>query len=675
MSFERKTNSEEIFKRFSTLLDYSQKKGSLPADVYDNWARKDYNNENMDTEDEEERNTNKKFDRNIKTYCKFCSKFQLGRNLPQHLCSCLGVQVFNYFLKRDNPGRTQCECGKIFLKRDSKQHKCKKEKNVLIDCSYCKFNYSNHAKCEVRDIVTFLELNLKDFANKIILGDVINLAKFFHREIKEPSSKPSRRIYFTDEEYQKDNSDTLFKLNARDKFKKLQTDSNRRWYSYKGFYGPMKFLKENKFMIDKLFNAALLKEHNSMLKSCGFTKVKRPARKVYSFNSLKLKRKAKKKSLTLREEIEFEPDNYEHNQNKRVALLKDYKMDFPTMFSGLPKPTIEEYDEFLKWKSSFSSQCPIKETKSVKLYPIKIEAKENKIYDKVNLDIEHPYKIIHSCELKKTIVESFWQKEINGKKIEHNNEIQNLQMKFFNKHEVNDESDFLMGILKSFSEEDILNAYGAEKIKNWKEKQKICREIENNLNQEFNLKLKEKKNDFKKKLNKLKTLSDDELIRTNEIDYNIRMRIEKDEKITSIVKKLVLDHKLRRKEINNSGIPNNLKEIPWQGTFKRQFSDFKSSRKGINSILKASNRHITTIIKPIKKESQNTTSDKIISKLNWNFNFVKNCFVEPINIEEEDQKLKKKHKLKQLAKRFYKRQCLETSPLEDEILVPASPSR
>ena len=105
----------DVIDRFQSLCNYSDMKKKNMAEVYEKWISKPVNLEEAETENEDETKQVKKYDRKAKTNCKYCSKIILTANLSHHMESCVGIQVFNFFLGKNNTGRSTCQdCHKMF---------------------------------------------------------------------------------------------------------------------------------------------------------------------------------------------------------------------------------------------------------------------------------------------------------------------------------------------------------------------------------------------------------------------------------------------------------------------------------------------------------------------------------------------------------------------------------
>jgi hypothetical protein len=141
---------ENVTMRFQKFFKYKEDRQIHDKIAFEKWNQKEYNKEDTETDNEDYSKTiNQKKE---KINCKFCTKEIKINNMSHHNDSCIGRQVFNYFLKMENTGRSECrDCGKIYLRKNEKQHKCKKEK--LIICDYCGFNFKAHRKCKVKTII------------------------------------------------------------------------------------------------------------------------------------------------------------------------------------------------------------------------------------------------------------------------------------------------------------------------------------------------------------------------------------------------------------------------------------------------------------------------------------------------------------------------------------------
>lgn len=245
--------------------------------------------------------------------CTFCSK-KTGKDPKKHEESCIATQTFNHLKKKPNPGRTVCDCGKIFLARNSNRHKCKKNQK-LITCEYCMYNFTSHKVCKVRDAV-LAKTNID--------------AKLANTELESKISTHSQTtLYLTDQDYFERNPN-LSQLSRSDRIRKMNLDSRIRYYQYKGFSGSRSFLTKNKIIIDDMFNVALLKQHNSILKECGHNNVQRPKAKVFPLDFFKQKRQRIKKRT---------------KKEKLKDKEKDCLIDFGAIMDG-PKPLTQEEREY-----------------------------------------------------------------------------------------------------------------------------------------------------------------------------------------------------------------------------------------------------------------------------------------------------------------------------------------
>lgn len=677
---------ESVKRRFMSLVEYSHKKQLPISEIYNKWVDKDYENENVDTDEEEQTKSFLKYNKNAKTNCKFCDKKLLQRNCFQHLDSCMGVQVFNFFFQKENPNRTSCvNCGKILLKRDIQKHTCKEKKN-FTKCDYCQFNYVNHVKCDARDIVEFIQSNFDfDFDWKCL--DVCKIIQTSKNSKKGNGLlKPKKKIYFTNEEYFKENLEIMKGLNAKDKLKKLKKDSKCRWYQYKGFYGNIQFLNKNKKLIDDLFNVALLQAHNSMLKACGFHNVKRPTKKIFKFNSLKPKRDPKKR-LSLSEKCQLHPEFAEKNSKKRWESLKDSKLDFPVVFSQMPKPTKEEHEEFLKCPQPMKeiqkpsllikekAEVPMKESQKP-LLPIKEKTHEKfKLpTNQTNLHMDAAL----SGNWMKSVAESFRNAQIEKIKKEHDEEKEKLGGEFEYNLEKCGENDFYGGFLRSgITEEEIASHFVPDKIKTFKEIHNIRLKKEKDIISEHRGKIKRIKSAFSRALKEIITKSHEELINANKKEFeekekyeNEKEKNEKEKRIELVLKEQLRIRKLMRCETNNSGFPQDPKRITWQNVLFRKAPRMRREKKHL-FFKQAKPTKFTNTTKA--NTSGNSISDKFIKRLWHNNTIVGESFVEPVTMGENSFACKKR-RMKELVSMFYKKQCLQNSCDEDdEILVPGSP--
>jgi hypothetical protein len=147
-----------IYERHKSFLNYKSRKNLSDDICYEKWMGKEIDKEDVETEDEDNITKPKQ---DVNALCKLCKKSVRRSNLSYHMNSCLGLQYFNYMRGIEPEGRAKCQdCGKIYLRKNEKQHECdKSKKNKYIKCEFCGFNFENHKNCAVKMIVDLAKHN------------------------------------------------------------------------------------------------------------------------------------------------------------------------------------------------------------------------------------------------------------------------------------------------------------------------------------------------------------------------------------------------------------------------------------------------------------------------------------------------------------------------------------
>jgi transposase-like protein len=114
-----------------------------------------------------------------------------------HLNSCVGYQVYNYMMNRENPGRSSCNsCGITLLTKNMEKHQKKpcKKSNYRYKCAYCQYDFEDSRRrhdstCRVKIIVNMIQKNLIDGSLSQELQKLKNKSKEEIKKIVEPKKE------------------------------------------------------------------------------------------------------------------------------------------------------------------------------------------------------------------------------------------------------------------------------------------------------------------------------------------------------------------------------------------------------------------------------------------------------------------------------------------------------
>jgi hypothetical protein len=627
-------NDSNIIERFKSLREYAKKKNTTIKEVFPSWEQKEIENENVDTDLDDDSQVNK-YERKLKITCKFCSKPNItSSNISFHYVSCLGIQTFNYFLNKENQGRSQCDiCRKITLSKRQK-HACNPQnKTRFKECEYCKFNFIDHKVCKVKDVVKRLDEVIKN-EEKLNINQINEALHKQMKFVKGISQK--KKYYFNDEQYFLDKGPELKSLNINKRIKKLRIQERIRFYKYKGFVGSSKFLKRNRDLIDLLFNFAAVEMQKQIYQEADEKWIFNEP-KIFPVNNFKKNTyalhegiKLKKKNNEIHKVIK--PDLFDENDISRyeMALQKSRVGESdPLYIISYPCEKIdpEAYQKFLDFKNdkgdSFRNLNP-PNLKKIDQSLTKLNRENKKDSNKIswkkcpnNLSKE----LYPSDEWIRTQVVDFKKRMIQKLQEKTKEKVNQVKSAFY---DGKDECYNLYMGFKSFGLDvkgHYLKQKSSEDIKKIKEDTNQRIKKLKQLNKDLAQKLKNIKIEENLKKDEIERLTNDEIIHMFLGEYSKNYKIEK-QKLQNINQaELLKQCSSIRSEINNTQTPFYLNSIRWEdklGTNEgKGFRYFLGKKTLRNLVFCHGSNHIRNKIENMdifKKSSPNNRSQESVLK-------------------------------------------------------------
>lgn len=580
------TQDLSIIERYRSLEQYADNKKTDIKGAFISWSEKEYDKENVETDMDDDVHLSN-YDKKSKITCKFCSKPGLtASNISHHHISCLGVQTFNYFLNRENRGRTECKiCGKTYLSK-RKTHACNpNHKSLLKTCEYCKFNFIQHDKCKIKLLVNRIEESIKK-------GEQPSIQRFSeifpHSDSSTVKREKYRKYYFNDEQYFIDKGPEIESLNTNKKIKKLRIHKRIRFYKYKGFVGNAMFLKKNKPLIDLLFNFSAIKIQREIIEEAGEKLIfKMP--KIYPYYHFKERKKIKKRKIKAK--VITNQDLF--NDKDREESPKDFKEEikrnhnFPFIFSKVVEKInplkYKEYQELkfngVNYKNKKNPEKSVNNdfpSDDLKVTPKKVRrTTHRKICSKDILFKPLPDKIWISFQIdnfKRRLTE-----ELNAKNKE---EIKSVKAEYEVKKDECLNMYLALEIFGIDVDKEYLNGKSSLMIESIK---KDTTERQNKiklLNKNLIKKLSDIESEFKENMIKISSLTDEEIIEKFKEEYTNNYKIYAEKLNNEYQSTLIREAGRNRSLINNTQTPHDLRSIPWAD--RLGMSKFKSNNDFIS---------------------------------------------------------------------------------------------
>lgn len=230
--------AEEITTRYKSFFKYKTKKGTDDQTAFDKWIKKEIEVEDEETDIETNIKSITKTTTKEKS-CKFCSKTIKSKNMSHHFESCVGLEFFNYLRGVENFGRSSCgDCGKIYLRKNEKRHKCKlNKKETLIICEYCGFNFEKHQNCKIKRLVDYLKHKDDDiFKEKKAKSSTCTREEFIKSVIEETDKLLSEtKVTLEEIQRRRDEIAEYEKLEKKERLLKLKKQIKNRKIFYEKF--------------------------------------------------------------------------------------------------------------------------------------------------------------------------------------------------------------------------------------------------------------------------------------------------------------------------------------------------------------------------------------------------------------------------------------------------------